>query len=144
MQEDRDKIYQRLYPDIMVLSDDEEHPYLYGRVLDFFHVNVTNDGPHSLLPNKEVAVLQMVWVRWLKLDTSQGAPGFHSLQYPSVSFCESSEPEAFGFIHPDEVVRAVHLIPSFVSGHTVEYLNVPSKGRPEGEASDWKRFNVNM
>jgi len=30
MQEDHDRIYQRLHPDIMVLSDDEEHPYLYS------------------------------------------------------------------------------------------------------------------
>jgi hypothetical protein len=144
MQEDRDKIYTRQYPDIMALSDDEEHPYLYGRVLDLFHVEVTNDGPNSLLPNKEVATLQMAWIRWFELDTSQGASGFHSLRYPTVSFYESGEPDAFGFIHPDEIIRAVHLIPSFKSGHTTGYLNAPSKGRPEGEISDWKHFNVNM
>jgi hypothetical protein len=128
----------------MVLSDDEEHPYLYGRVLDLFHVNVTNDGPNSLLPNGEVAVLQIAWVRWLEVDTSEGPCGFHSLRYPTVSFHKSSEPDAFGFIHPDEIVRAVHLIPKFKSRHTSEYLDAPSRGRPEAEISDWKHFNVNM
>jgi len=144
MQEDKDKIYQRQHPDIMVLSDDEEHPYLYGRVLDLFHINVTNDGPNSLLPNNDFAMLQMAWVRWFKLDTSQEPSGFHSLRYPAVSFYEGNEPDAFGFIHPDEIVRAVHLIPDFKSGHTVEYLDVPSRGRPETEISDWKHFRVNM
>lgn len=144
MQEDKDKVYQRHYPDIMVSSDDMEHPYLYGRVLDLFHVNVMNNGPKSLLPKDESAILQMAWVRWFKLDTSQGPSGFHSLRYPMVSFCDSSEPDAFGFIHPDEIIRAAHLIPSFKSGRTVEYLNTPSKGRPEGETSDWSQFNVNM
>ena len=50
MLDGQDKVYQRHYPDVMVLSDDEEHPYLYGHVLDFFHVNVRNSGPDSLLP----------------------------------------------------------------------------------------------
>ena len=85
MQDDKDKLYQRLQPDIMVLSDDEEHPYMYGRVIDLFHVNVTNNGPNSLLPINETAMLQMAWVHWFKLDTSQGASGFHSLRYPTVS-----------------------------------------------------------
>jgi hypothetical protein len=144
MQEDKDRIYQRRYPDVMVLSDDEEHPYLYGRVLDLFHVDVKNDSPNSLLPNNETAMLQMAWVRWFRLDTSQGPSGFRSLRYPTVSFYDSSEPDAFGFIHPEEIVRAVHLIPRFRSGRTVEYLNVPSRGRPEAETSDWKQLNVNM
>jgi hypothetical protein len=144
MQEDKDKVYQRRFPDIMALSDDKEHPYLYGRVLDLFHVNAINDGPNSLLPNNEVAILQMAWVRWFKLDTSQGPSGFHSLRYPTVSFYDISDPEAFGFIHPDEILRAVHLIPRFRFGHTVEYLGAPSRGRPEAEDSDWKCFNINM
>jgi hypothetical protein len=144
MQQDRDRIYQRHYPDIMVLSDDEEHPYLYGRVLGLFHINVRNDGPNSLLPRGETAMLQMAWVRWFRLDTSQGPSGFHSLRYPTVSFYQSSEQDAFGFVHPEEIIRAVHLIPRFRSGQTAEYLDVPSQGRPEAEASDWRQLNVNM
>ena len=89
-------------------------------------------------------VLQMAWVCWFKLDRSQGPSGFHSLWYPSVSFGESKGPEAFGFVHPDEIVRAIHLIPRFKFGQTAEYLEGPSKGRPETERDDWKHFNVNM
>jgi hypothetical protein len=145
MREDQDSIYQRRYPDVMVLSDDEEHPYLYGRVLDFFHIKATNNGPETLIPpDNDGVILQMAWVRWFKLDKPQGPSGFCSLRYPSVSFHKSNEPDAFGFIHPDEIVRAVHLIPRFKFGHTAEYLDVPSKGRPEAEDSDWKHFNVNM
>jgi len=87
MKEDHDRIYQQQYPDIMVLSDDNEHPYLYGRVLDFFHVNATNNGPDTLLPSgSDPAILQMAWVHWFKLNTP-GPSGFCSLWYPSVSFC---------------------------------------------------------
>jgi len=144
MQEGQDRIYQRRYPDVMVLSDDEEHPYLYGRVLDFFHVNVKNNSPSTLLPNDNTAMLQMAWVRWFKLNRPPGPSGFCSLRYPSVSFYECHEPDAFGFIHPDEIVRAVHLIPAFKLGRTDEYLSTPSKGRPEAEKDDWRAFHVNM
>jgi hypothetical protein len=144
MREDKDRVYQRRHPDVMVLSDDEEHPYLYARILDLFHVNTMNEGPNSLLPDGQTAMLQMAWVRWFRLDTSEGQSGFHSLRYPTVSFYQSKEPGAFGFIHPDEIIRAAHLIPRFKSGLTEAYLAVPSRGRPEGESSDWSHFNVNM
>lgn len=145
MQEDKDKLYQRLHPGIMIISDDEEHPYLYGQVLGFFHVNVKNDGPNSLLSGDVEASVPVVWVRWLKLD--QEAPrqsGFHSLRYPSVSFYDCNHPDAFGFIHPDEIVRAVHLIPRFKFGRTAEYLGAMPGTQPEAEGEDWKHFNVNM
>ena len=141
MMEGQDKIYQRRYPGVMVLSDDLEHPYMYGRVLDLFHVNVRNDGPGSLLPSGDAPIVQMAWVRWFKLD---GPSGFNLLRYPSVSFYESHEPDAFGFIHPDEIIRAVHLIPRFRSGKTREYLDDPSRARPDVEDQDWKHFGVNM
>jgi hypothetical protein len=145
MQEDRDRLYQRWHPDVMVLSDDEAHPYLYGRVLDLFHVIVSNHGPNSLLPSgDDTAVLQLAWVRWFRLNNPVGATGFNSLRYPSVSFCDSADPDAFGFIHPDEIVRGVHLIPAFKLGRTTEYLATPSKGRPEPEVDDWKAFHINM
>lgn len=120
MLEGQDKIYQRRYPDVMVLSDDQEHPYMYGRILDLFHVKVRNTGPNSLLLHEDEApIVQMAWVRWFKSD---GPSGFHSLRYPSISFYKGHEPDAFGFIHPDNIIRAVHLIPSFGSGQTKEYV----------------------
>lgn len=139
----QEKIYQRRQPDVMVLSDDEDHPYMYGRVLDFLHVNVMNNSPNALPLGGEAATLQMAWVRWFKLDRHLPS-GFTSLRYPSVSFYESHDPDAFGFIHPDEIIRAVHLIPSFRSAKTTEYLSVPSRARPEAEDQDWKHFEVNM
>jgi hypothetical protein len=144
MREDNDRIYQRHHPDIMVLSNDANHPHLYGRILDLFHVRVRNNGPNTLLASNATATLEMAWVRWFTLDEPQGPQGFNSLRYPSVSFCKSDEQDAFGFIHPDEILRAVHLIPDFKFGHTTEYLDGPSMGRPKDKTDDWKHFRVNM
>ena len=144
MLEDQEKLYQRGYPDIMVLSDDQEHPYMYARVLNLFHVNATNSGPDTLLPTgSNGATLQMAWVCWFKLDKDPGLSGFHSLRYPSVSFYGSHDPDAFGFIHPNEIIQAVHLIPSFKYGQTAWYLGSPSKAHPEMEDKDWENSNVN-
>lgn len=145
MQEDKDVIYQRLHPDVMILSDDDEHPYLYGRVLDIFHVDVKNNGPGTMLETGAVVTIPMVWVRWLRLDTlAHCQSGFNHLRYPSVSFYHCGHPDAFGLIHPDEIVRAVHLLPRFRFGRTAEYLGGPSEARPKGEKEDWMHFSVNM
>ena len=136
MQEDTDMMRQGKYPGIMILADDQEHPYQYASIIGLFHINVRNNGPDTLLPNGAEASLPMVWVRWFRHDETQGPSGFRSLRYPSVSFCNSNE--------PDEIIRAVHLIPRFAFGRTEEYLSVPSKGRPEAEHSDWKHFSINM
>jgi len=147
MQDGEDKMYRRLHPDIMVLSDGDEHPYLYGQVLDIFHANVWNNAMNSSLTGEHnTARLEMVWVRWFKVDgpSPEGSQGFHMLRYPSVSFCRAGEPDAFGLIHPDEIIRTVHLIPRFKLLRTAEYLAGPTAARPKGEEDDWRGFSVNM
>ena len=62
MCEDQDKLNQRRYQDIMVLSDSKDHPYLYGRVLDIFHTKVTNNAPNTILDEGLVGSLPVVWI----------------------------------------------------------------------------------
>ena len=64
--------------------------------------------------------------------------------HPSVSFCRAKEHDAFGLIHPDEIIRMVHLIPRFKLLRTVEFLAGPTAARPKGEEDDWRGFSVNM
>ena len=141
MRKDQQTLYQCLCPDIMVLSGKEQHQYTYARILDLFHVRVGNSSPNSILSPGEEAELPVVWVRWFKSEESQG---FHALRYPSISFYKEGDPDAFGFVHPDDILRSVHLIPHFKFDQTAEYLSGPSKGRPATQKQDWKHFNVNM
>lgn len=106
MQEDQDTIYQRFHPDVMVLlCDNNEHPYLYGRVLDIFHVDVKNNGPGSILEVDTIVTIPLVWIRWFKLDSQANCQsGFSHLRHPSVSFYDCTHQDAFGLIHPDEIV----------------------------------------
>ena len=61
-----------------------------------------------------------------------------------MSFCKSNKTDAFGLIHLDKIIRAIHLISQFKFGRTHEYLDVPSGGQPEAEEGNWKHFNINM
>ena len=147
MRNGEDKMYQRLHPDVMVLSDGNGHPYLYGQVLDIFHANVGNSGGNSILTGEHGAArLEMVWVRWFRVGEPgpEELQGFHTLRYPTVSFCMANELDSFGLIHPDEIIRTVHLIPQFKLFRTVEYLAGPTAARPKGEEDDWRGFSVNM
>ncbi|KAG2361165.1 hypothetical protein BDR07DRAFT_1486253 [Suillus spraguei] len=35
---------------------------------------------------------------------------------PKVTFVEESDPDAFGFLNPNQVIQGAHLIPTFASG----------------------------
>jgi len=142
MQGDEDRIYTKHHPNIMVLSDDDEHPYSYGHVLDLFHIGVMNNGPNSILTDgTRVATLEMVWVHWYTLSKPQGPSGFHSLRYPSVSLCDSNDSDAFGLIHPDDIVRCVHIIRDFNYGNAAESSGPASD---KGQEVDTAQFCVNM
>jgi hypothetical protein len=61
-----------------------------------------------------------------------------------VGFVDGNSDEAFGFINPSDVLRAVHLIPSFISGQISEIGISPKARRPEEENQDYIRYYVNM
>ncbi|KAF8151063.1 hypothetical protein BJ912DRAFT_1071771 [Pholiota molesta] len=116
----QDSINARNHADIMTLSrNDEDHPFEYGRI---------KGGP----------VGEMV-----QRDTSYQA-GFEKKRLHRLQFLPSHDPAAFGFLDPDEVIRAAHLIPAFRYGPTEELLRGESLGRAPGELDDWEYFYVNM
>ncbi|KAG2051385.1 hypothetical protein BDR06DRAFT_889937, partial [Suillus hirtellus] len=62
---------------------------------------------------------------------------------PKVAFVDESDPDAFGFLDPGQVIRGAHLIPAFASGRGVSSLHHRrSLAHPEGELDDWEVFCV--
>ncbi|KAK6987898.1 hypothetical protein R3P38DRAFT_2574131, partial [Favolaschia claudopus] len=61
----------------------------------------------------------------------------------NIEFLPDSVPNAYGFLDPDEVIRASHLIPAFHHGPTdpVEYTTLARKG---DEFDDWRFHYVNQ
>jgi hypothetical protein len=85
----------------------------------------------------------VLWVRRFRHDKSYRA-GFKQKCLHRLEFVPSNDDSAFGFLDPDEVIRASHLIPAFHNGPTQEFLSGESFGRAPGELDDYGHFYINM
>jgi len=85
------------------------HPFWYAQVLGIYHVNVicTGEGNANFLPHR----LEFLWVRWYEPEDQ---PGTNRLA--CISFLPSSDDHSFGFLDPDNILRACHVIPLFQLG----------------------------
>jgi hypothetical protein len=85
--------------------------FLYARVLGVYHVNVVYVGPGMVDYNPRR--FEFLWLRWYKPH-----PPEHNQRYrlDQLSFLPVTNPDAFGFVDPADVVRSCHIIPRFASG----------------------------
>lgn len=137
-----DTINPRTHADVMVLSGElmPSHPYWYARVLGIYHMEtwLTNGGQ----PAKQH--LEVLWVRWLA-PLRNHRSGMTCARLPKVAFVDESDPDAFGFLDPSQVIRGAHLIPAFASERGISSLrHGKSLARPRGELDDWEEYYVGM
>ena len=137
----QDVINPSNHADIMTLSwHDDEHLFEYCRVIGIFHIdvihNVEGAAQHPVL--KEV-----LWVHWFRHDKSYQV-GFKQKHLHHLEFLPSNDDSKFGFLDPDEVIHASHLIPTFCYGATEEFLNGESFGHAPGKLDNYHYFYINM
>ncbi|KAJ7215822.1 hypothetical protein GGX14DRAFT_359390, partial [Mycena pura] len=138
LQRDQDTINPRRNRYLMVLSQDDEHPFLYAEVISILHANIG----HPDLPGG-LERMEFLYVRWLDLDPSH-LGGMDTKRLHRVKYLDHNNGDAFGFLDPQLVVCATHLIPAFYQGHTKSYLP-RSLIRPlEQNDEDWCSFYVNL
>ena len=92
------------------------HPFLYGRILGVFHVNVIYNGPGMINYNPQR--FDFLWVRWYNLENSvsrkskttkpKASHRLNRLVFPSLD-----EEDSVGFLDPADVLRGCHIIPAF-------------------------------
>lgn len=137
-----DTINPRTHADVIVLSGEmtPRHPYWYARTLGIYHVETwLNDGGPPVKQH-----LELLWVRWLA-PLQEHRSGMKHARLPKVVFVEEADPDAFGFLDPNQIVRGTHLIPAFASGRGISSLrHGKSWSRPGGELDDWEAFYVGM
>ena len=132
------------HTDIMVLScEDEEdegkwHPYWYAHVIGIFHTHVQHVGPSSNC--SESQRMEFLGVRWFGHNLSHRA-GWKSKCLHRVGFDEQDQ---FGFLDPNDVIRGVHLIPTFAHGYTPDKLGSSIARQPNENNEDWVYYYVNM
>ncbi|KAG2744431.1 hypothetical protein P692DRAFT_20878210 [Suillus brevipes Sb2] len=123
LRREQDSMNARTHADIMMLShedDEDRHPYWYARIIKVFHVNVWNYGP----------------------DITFNA-GWSAKRLHRIGFFKCNDPDSFGFVDPDQVIRGVHLIPGFHYGRTDTRLGPSFVRPPEDKDTDWLYFYVN-
>ena len=113
----------------------------YGHVIHIFHVYFLHVGPRS--KSSKFQRMDLCFVRWYGRDT-RIRDGWQAKRPPRVGFVDCKDPGAFGFVHPDDILRAAHIIPAFELGTTKEFLP-PSKARLETEGDeDYVSYYINM
>jgi hypothetical protein len=149
MRREQDSLNPRTHADIMVLSQEPktredgtpEHPYWYARIIGIFHAHVLHTGPNSR--TSEPQRMEFLWVRWFGLDQEHPS-GWHTKRLHRVGFVDGENEAAFGFVNPEQVIRAVHLMPAFHHGRGTSNLK-PSIARPLTEKDeDWVYYYVGM
>ena len=128
----------RTHADIMTLSQGDIHPYEYSRILGIFRVKVL----HTSLGGKAQEV-DILWVRHYEFDEKYRA-GWKVRRFYRVHFAKCASEDAFGFLDPQDVLRATHLLPGLRYGHTQALLPKSiARWKSEGD-EDWTYFHVNM
>ncbi len=61
-----------------------------------------------------------------------------------MGFVHGEDPEAFGFLDPSDVIRAIHLVPVYRLGQTPDFLPPSISRRPNEHDKDYERYAVDM
>ncbi|EDR05496.1 uncharacterized protein LACBIDRAFT_329829 [Laccaria bicolor S238N-H82] len=65
--------------------------------------------------------MDFLWVHWFGHDTEYRS-GFKACCLPRIRFFDGNEDRAFGFLDPNDIIRAAHLMPAFSQGCSREPL----------------------
>ena len=120
----------------MVYAGEEDsgptHPFWYARVLMIFTAQIrTPDSPHGV-------EMRFLWVRWFGRDMAHSA-GWKKRRLDRIGYLADAD-DPFGFVDPEDVVCAAHLIPAFKYGRTTTLLRQSRFRHREG---DWAYYYVN-
>lgn len=142
---DQDTINVGTHSDIMVLANQDEdpdnvHPYWYARIIGIFHALVQQVGLGSTSAYEH---MDFLWVRWYGLDVRVRS-GFKAHRLHQIGFLDGNDLGAFGFVDPQDLIRAVHLIPAFKFGKTSSLLSQSIARREDEGGEDYERYYVNM
>lgn len=141
--------------DIMLLADftsgetnsldtaSADHPFLYGRAIGIYHVNVVYIGPG--MKGYEPIRFEFLHVRWFQIDKTQASrralSAWDSLRLDLLSFPPATGNDAFGFLDPTLVLRSCHLIPAFAFGKSNS--NQAGHILAARNDNDWNSYYVN-
>ncbi|KAK0226736.1 hypothetical protein EDD85DRAFT_923411 [Armillaria nabsnona] len=144
---DQDSINPRTRSDVIVLANETDlnctHPYWYARVIGIFHAEARYHDPNGSIEDARPFNIDFLWVCWYGFDTKHRS-GFKAKWPHWVGFVDTEDPEAFGFLDPADVIRAIHLVPVYKLGRTSDFMPPSISRRPNEHDEDYERYSVDM
>jgi hypothetical protein len=106
LRRNQDSVSPQRRADVMVLSHEEDpanpHPYWYARVIGIFHVFIQTWDPVTR-KFSEPQRFDVLHVRWFGRNLSVPA-GWRAKRLHHIGFLPASDPDAFGFLDPTQVI----------------------------------------
>ncbi|KIY51863.1 hypothetical protein FISHEDRAFT_36186, partial [Fistulina hepatica ATCC 64428] len=122
------------------------HKFWYVCILGIFTATVISYHPRLEAHSRRPQRMEFLWVRWFGIEPDYNE-GPRYARLPKIGFVPHDDPWAFGFLHPQCVVRGCHLIPAFCGGRTQDLLPVstPTVARLGPlETDDWTNYYVSI
>ncbi|KAF4568042.1 hypothetical protein EYR36_010050 [Pleurotus pulmonarius] len=149
MRRAQDLLNPRTNADFMVSSYDDSNTdtdmaqFWYGRIIAIFDAHILFDGTTTKM--------DFIWVQWFGQDPDWTS-SWSEKQIPRIGFVTKDEEDphyghCFGFLDPNNIIRAVHIIPAFVFGPTNsdKVFLPPSLVRdPLDKDKDWINYYVDI
>ncbi|KAF7293837.1 hypothetical protein HMN09_01179600 [Mycena chlorophos] len=138
----QDSMNSRTHADVMTLADEDStdgHPFRYFRIIGVWHcdVQVREFGHLSA-----VRTVPLLFARAFRLDRTWKG-GFKRRRLHRIEFLPESDPDAYVFVHPEEVIREAHLVPAYAHGATMP-VHYETIGRKPKTYNDWNYHYVNF
>ena len=124
---------------------DSKMPYCFAKIQGIMRVKALYTGGAT---NSSLE-MDVLWVRWYRIS-NENEFGWENRRLPRVKFMADrydKKCQAYGFMDPRDVIRAVHLIPDFIRGEVIRgedeinpfrrYIN------EEDTVKEYKRYYVN-
>ncbi|KIK35174.1 hypothetical protein CY34DRAFT_56217, partial [Suillus luteus UH-Slu-Lm8-n1] len=127
---------------IMVLRSDNDmerhgHMYIYGKVLNVYHVNVIIIG-HGMVDYTPIR-MEFLWIRWY--EPMDEVSAWETSTLDRLNFPPVTNEHSFDFVDPADVLRGCHIIPRFARGKRhADGLGVSACA---GDKNDWREYYVN-
>ena len=146
LQQEYDIVNSRKHANILTVSplfdhvshtSSDGHPFRYARVLGIYHANIVYFNP--ITRSSLAQTMEFLLVHWYRRDSRYKA-GFKRRRLHRLELLAPDDPEALGFLDPDDVIRGSHLIPAFAHG-VEEGWALPSVTGVGKEA--WQFYYVN-
>jgi hypothetical protein len=129
------------------IEGQSQHLYWYAWVVEVFHIVVKYTSVGS--QTSEWQTVQFLWIRWFGQDPSY-IDGFKAHYLHCIGFVDNSTPGAFGFLDPQVIIHAIHLIPAYSHSRTNNLLAGPSivhcfsQNNDNDKCSGYVLYYINM